>query len=129
MTILSLAAAVVAITMVVLAAVLIPAVNEIKKTAEATRDFINRTDAELKPILSEMRATLADLKALTGGVAENVDDLKTFMGAVGETGRGLKTISSVVGSVAGLFASSSLWLSGAKVASKFMWEKLAKKGR
>ncbi len=129
MTIISLAAAVVAITMVVLAAVLIPAVIEIRKTAEATRDFISRTDAELKPILSELRATLVDLKALTGGIAENVDELKTFMGAVGETGRGLKTIGTIVGSVSGLLASSSLWLSGAKVAGKFLVEKFVKKGR
>ncbi len=129
MTILSLSAAVVAITMVVLAAVLIPAVNEIRKTAEATRDFISRTDAELKPILSDLRSTLAELKELTGGVAENIDDLKTFMGAVGETGRGLKTISAVVGSVAGVLASSSLWLSGAKVAGKYVVEKFAKKRR
>ena len=129
MTILSLAAAVVAITMVVLAAVIIPAVIEIRKTAETMRDFISRTDAELKPILSELRETLADLKALTGGVAENIDELKTFMGAVGETGRGLKTISTIVGSVSGLLASSSLWLSGAKVAGKFLLEKFTKKGR
>ncbi|TWJ32485.1 DUF948 domain-containing protein [Geobacter argillaceus] len=129
MTIISFAAAVVAITMVVLAAVLIPAVIEIRKTAEATRDFISRTDAELKPILSELRATLVDLKALTGGIAENVDELKTFMGAVGETGRGLKTIGTIVGAVSGLLASSSLWLSGAKVAGKFLVEKFAKKGR
>ena len=129
MTIISLAAAVVAITMVVLAAVLIPAVIEIRKTAEATRDFISRTDAELKPILGELRETLADLKALTGGVAENIDDLKTFMGAVGETGRGLKTIGAIVGSVSGVLASSSLWLSGAKVAGRYLMEKFAKKGR
>ena len=129
MTIISLAAAVVAITMVVLAAVLIPAVIEIRKTAEVTRDFISRTDAELKPIHGELRETLADLKALTGGVAENIDDLKTFMGAVGETGRGLKTISTIVGSVSGVLASSTLWLSGAKVAGKFLMEKFAKKGR
>lgn len=129
MTIISLAAAVVAITMVVLAAVLIPAVIEIRKTAEATRDFISRTDAELKPILSELRATLADLKALTAGVAENIDELKIFMGAVGETGRGLKTIGAIVSSVSGVLASSSLWLSGAKVAGKFLVEKFAKKGR
>ena len=129
MTIISLAAAIVAITMVVLAAVLIPAVIEIRKTAEATRDFISRTDADLKPILTELRSTLADLKALTGGVAENIDDLKTFMGAVGETGRGLKTIGTVVGSVSGVLASSSLWLSGAKVAGRYLMEKFAKKGR
>ena len=129
MTILSLAAAVVAITMVVLAAVIIPAVIEIRKTAEAMRDFISRTDAELKPILSELRETLTDLKALTGGAAENIDELKTFMSAVGETGRGLKTIGTIVGSVSGLLASSSLWLSGAKVAGKFLLEKFTKKGR
>ena len=129
MTILGLAAAVAAITMVVLAAFLIPAIIEIRKTAEATRQFITRTDEELRPILAELRTTLADLRTVSDGVAEKVDDLKVFMDGVGETGRGLKTISHVVGSVSGLLANSSLWVSGARVAGKFVWDKFAKKRR
>jgi uncharacterized protein YoxC len=129
MMIISLAAAVVAATMVLLAAVLIPAIVELRKTAVATREFITKTDAELQPILKELHETLTDMKALTGGMAENADDLKCFMGAVGETGRGLHTISSVVGAVAGVMGTSSLWLTGVKVAGKFLLDKLAKKGR
>ncbi len=129
MTIISLAAMVVAITMVVLAAFLIPAFIELRKAAAASREFIVRTDAKLQPILDELRETLAELRVITTGVAENADDLKCFMGAIGETGRGLHTISAVVGGAASALTASSLWLTGIKVAGKFMLQKLSKKGR
>src|SRR6266702_613024 len=107
MTIISLAAMVVAITMVVLAAFLIPAFIELRKAAAASREFIVRTDAKLQPILDELRETLAELRVITTGVAENADDLKCFMGAIGETGRGLHTISAVVGGAASALTASS----------------------
>ena len=129
MMIISLAMAVVAITLVVLAAFVIPAFIEIRKTAAAARDFVTRTDAQLQPILKELQETLAELRVLTGGIAENADDLKCFMGAIGETGRGLRTIGAVVSGAANAFTASSLWLTGIRVAGKFLLEKLSKKGR
>jgi uncharacterized protein YoxC len=123
----SLAAVLVAITLVVLAAFLIPAIIEIRKTAASLREFITCTDNELKPVLHELRQTLTELKIITEAVSSKTEDVKIFMDALGDTGRNLRTINHVVGSVAGVLASSSAWVVGAKATGKFILERLSKK--
>jgi uncharacterized protein YoxC len=127
MDIVGIAPVIVALTLVVLAAFLIPAVIEIRKTASAMRDFITGTDSELKPLLRDLQSTLADLKGITDQVSTRTEDVKSFMEALGDTGRNLRTINSVVGAVSGTLASSSLWLTGAKVAGKFIIDRFSKK--
>lgn len=125
--IVGISAAVAAITLVVLAAVMIPAIMEVRKTATAMREFIAQTDTELKPVLRELRETLTDLKVLTEGAADKVEDVHCFMEALGDTGRNLRTINNVAGAVAGVLARSSIWMTGAKVAGKFILERLSQK--
>ena len=127
MDIVGIAAVVVALTLVVLAAYLIPAVIEIRNTASALRAFITGTDSELKPLLRDLQSALADLKAITGEASTRTDDVKCFMEALGDAGRNLRTINGVVGSVSGALASSSMWLTGARVAGKFILERIVKK--
>lgn len=123
----SLAVVIVAITMVVLAAFMIPAFIEIRKTAAAIREAATRTENELVPVLHEMHKTLDELKSFAEGIATSAEDVKSFMEALGDTGRNLRTINNVVGSVAGVLASSSAWAIGAKVAGKFILDRLSKK--
>jgi uncharacterized protein YoxC len=127
MGLIPLAVAVMSITFVILAAFMIPAFIEIRKTAAAVREFMANADSELKPILKDLQGTLADLKVLTQGAAEKVEEVQTFMEAVGETGRNLHTINTVIGGVATVVGTSSLWLTGAKVASKFIIDRISKK--
>lgn len=122
-----LAAILVAITLVVLAAFLIPAFIEIRKTAASLRDFITCADSELKPVLHELHQTITELKIIAEVAASKSEDMKTFMEALGDTGRNLRTINHVVGSVAGVLASSSAWVVGARVAGKFILERLSKR--
>ncbi len=123
----SLAVVLVAITMVVLAAFMIPAFIEIRKTAIALRETTERAESEFKPVLHELHKTLSELKELVEGAATRTDDVKTFMEALGDTGRNLRTINHVVGTVAGVLASSSAWAVGAKVAGKVILERLLTK--
>lgn len=127
MFVISVAAALVAITVVVLAFLAIPTLVEAKKTAIAAREFISRTDSELQPALQELRVVIGDLKALTSEAAEHSDDVKTCMEAIGNTGRNLNTINSMVGTVAGAVSTSSLWWTGAKVAGKYLMERARKR--
>lgn len=120
---------VMAATMVVLAAFMIPAFIEIRKTAAAVREFVAGTESELKPVLHELHKTLNELKSITEGAATKTEDVKLFMEALGDTGRNLRTINHVVGAVAGVLASSSAWMTGARVAGKFILDRLATKRR
>mgnify|MGYP001111601452 CR=1 FL=1 len=125
--IINIAVVVVAVAMVVLVAVLVPLIAELRRTAIALRESIERIEADVRPAIAEVNRTLADLQILTSGAADKVEDVKSFMAAVGETGRGLRTISSVVSGVAGTLTKSSLWLTGAKVAGSFVMDKIKKK--
>jgi uncharacterized protein YoxC len=127
--IIDLAVAVMAVTLAVVAAFMIPAFIEIRKTAAATREFITFTESELNPALKELRETLFELKRISGAVASRTDDLNTFMEAMGDTGRNLRTINNVVGAVAGAVAGSSAWITGARVAGKFIIGRLSQKRR
>jgi len=127
MILINIAALIVAVAVVVLVIALIPLIRELKASSIALREFVVKMDNEVQPTIKELHAVLADLSVLTSGTAEKVEDVKCFMSAVGETGKGLRTISTVVSSISGALASSSLWLTGAKVAGSFMLEKLTRK--
>ncbi len=127
MGLIPLAVAVMAITLVVLAAFMIPAFIELRKTATAAREFLVGKESELKPIIRDLQETLADLRVLTQGAAENVDDVRVFMESMGDAGRSIQTINTVVGGVATVVGRSSLWLTGAKVAGKFILDRISKK--
>ena len=129
MMLISISVAIVAVVLVILAAVMIPAFLEIRKTAAAVRESVVRIESELQPTIKELHQTLVELRTITEVASANADDLQSFMAAVGDTGRGLRTISSVVGGITDGLAKSSLWLTGAKVAGKFLMEKFAKKRR
>lgn len=128
MVIINIAALVVAIAVVALVVALIPLVRELKATAVALRELTVRIDTDIQPIVKELQDVLADLSVITAGAAGKVEDVKNFLTVIGETGRGLRTINSIVGGVAEALSKSSLWLTGAKVASSFMLERFTKKG-
>jgi uncharacterized protein YoxC len=127
MGLIPLSVAVMAITLVVLAAFMIPAFIELRKTAAAAREFLVGKESELKPIIRDLQEAMADLRVLTQGAAENVDEVKVFMESVGDAGRSIQTINTVVGGVATVIGRSSLWLTGAKVAGKFIIDRISKK--
>jgi uncharacterized protein YoxC len=129
MGIVSIAVMIMAVTLVVLAAAILPAFLEIRKTAVASRETLERIEADLRPVLKELHETLTDLNLIVHDAAEKREDVVGFMEALGDTGRGLRTINGVVGSVAGILSTSSIWVTGAKVAGKYAVEKFLRKRR
>jgi uncharacterized protein YoxC len=128
MDIVSVAVVIMAVTLIVLAAAIVPAFIEIRKSAVASRETLQRIESDLRPVLKELTAALTDIKLIVHETADNREDISTFMEGLGDTGRGLRTINEVVGSVAGVMAHSSMWMTGAKVAGKYVMERLILKG-
>jgi uncharacterized protein YoxC len=127
MVLLSIAAAIIALTLIVMAGFMVPTLLELRKTAVTVREVANRMENELKPVIQEVRDTLAEVKFITGEAATKADDVKIFMEELGNAGRTIRTINNVVGGISGILASSSLWFTGAKVAGKFIADKLSRK--
>jgi len=127
MEIIAIAAAVIAITFIVLVAFLIPALIEIRKTAVSVRTYVTDVESQMQPILKELRELTANLRIFTDAVASRSDEVKSFMVSLGDTGRNISKINVVVGEVAGLLCRSSLWLTGLKAAGQYVVGRILKK--
>lgn len=127
MSVTAIAVVVMALALVVLVAFIVPTLIEIRKAAADLRGFVTQTGGELKPVLFELERTLAELRMVTEGIAEKREDVQTFMEAVGDTGRNIRTINAVIGNVANAAVASSIWVTGARTAGKFLTERLIKK--
>lgn len=127
MEIIAIAAAVIAITFIVLVAFLIPALIEIRKTAVSVRTYVTDVESQMQPILKELRELTANLRIFTDAVASRSDEVKSFMVSLGDTGRNISKINVVVGEVAGLLCRSSLWLTGLKAAGQYAVGRILKK--
>jgi uncharacterized protein YoxC len=127
MLIIGLATVVVAIVLVVLACFAIPVLIELRKALVELRQFAICTEEQIKPVMNDLHETLAELKNLTREASERVDEVKGFTEAVGETGRHVKSINSILGAATGVITGSALWLTGAKVAGRFVLDRFSKK--
>lgn len=118
---------VIAIALCILVLILIPTLLTIKRSAASVANLADMVRNELKPTLQELTGVLAELKTVSGGIAEHTDDVKLFMSALGETGSNLRTINRSVSVVTGALNTTSAWVTGAKVAGKYMFERYLKK--
>ncbi|UFS71605.1 DUF948 domain-containing protein [Geomonas sp. RF6] len=127
MLLLGIASAVTAVTLVVLTSFLIPTLMEMKKAAAALRSVAEKTEAQLEPLLMEARSAVAEVRIVTASVAANADGVSLLMEELGETGEHIRAINRVVGVVSTLVAGSSAWMTGARVAGRFIADKLIRK--
>ena len=111
---------VIAVAFCILVLVLIPTILEAKKTIVTVGTLAETVQQELQPTLKELTAVLAELKTVGGGVAEHTDDVRCFMSALGETGNNIHVINRSVGTVVTTLNTASAWLTGAKVAGKYL---------
>jgi len=128
MVIISVATVVVAIALVALSCFAIPVLIELRKTLAELRQFTTSTEQQMKPLLQELHETLADLKGLTCDASDRVEEVRNFTEAISDTGRHVRSINSILGTATSVITSSSLWLTGAKVAGKFVLDRFSKKG-
>jgi len=127
MLIIGIATVVVAIVLVVLTCFSIPVLLELRKALAEIRQFTACTEERLTPVMNDLHETLCELKTLTREASERVEEVKGLTEAVGETGRHVRSINSVLGTVTGVIAGSSAWLAGARVAGRFLMDRMSKK--
>ena len=129
MEIVAVVAIVIAITFVVLACFMIPAMIELRRTALDVRKYVKEVDSEFQPVLKELHELALNLRVITHGIASKTGEIEGFMTAVGDTGRNISRINVVAGAVADLVGRSSFWMTGVKAASRYLIDRISKKGR
>lgn len=127
MTNLALVLILVAVALCALALTLVPAILALKRTAESLTALSDMLQQELKPAIQEMTELLSELKSISRGISEHSGDVARFMAALGETGSSLHSINRTVGSAAGMLNVTSAWVTGVKVAGKYIIERYLKK--
>ena len=116
-----------AIAFCALVVTLIPTILAVKRTAESVTALYTMIQEELKPTIQELSGVLSEMKTISSGVAEHTEDVKCFMAALGETGSNLHTINRTVSVATNVFNTTSVWITGARVAGKYIIERYLKK--
>jgi len=126
MLLLEITSAVTAVTLVVLAICLIPVLIELKKAAIALRSATDSMHEEVMPLIKELRETVADIQVLTNSAVANADGVSLLMEELGHAGHNVRMINKVIGVASEVVAGSSAWMTGAKVAGKYIADRLIK---
>lgn len=126
MLLLQITSAVTAVTLVVLAICLIPVLAEFKKAAMALTSATDTLTQEVQPLVKELRDTVADIQVITNSAAANADGVAMLLGELGHAGHNIRMINKVLGVASEVAHNSTVWLTGAKVAGKFIADRLRK---
>lgn len=127
MLLLEITSAVTAVTLVVLAFCMIPVLLEMKKTAVSLRSIAETMQGDLKPLVKDLREAMADIQVVTGSAAEHVDGVNLLLEELGHAGHNIRMVNKVIGVASTVVASSSAWMTGARVAGKYIADRLIKK--
>ncbi|HBA88646.1 MAG TPA: DUF948 domain-containing protein [Geobacter sp.] len=124
MLLLQITSAVTAVTLVVLAMFIIPVLSELRKTAESLRNAADMLQKEVKPLIEEMRETVADVQVVTSTAAAKAEGLTMLLDELGHAGHNIRMINKVIGIASDIAGNSSVWMTGAKVAGKYIADRI-----
>lgn len=124
MTLIGIGVIIIAVAIAAIAFAAIPTLNELKETARSARETLQWTEDQLKPLIAELTAAAVDIREMSQAIAAGKESVANLLQTVNETTRGLRTIGTVVDSATGIVSRSSLWLTGAKVAGKFILDRI-----
>jgi len=127
MLLLQITSTVTAVAAVLLAFFLIPVLREVIKTAVSLRNLSDFMQVEIKPLVKDLRETVADIQLVASSASANADGVSMLMEELGNAGRNIRMINKVIGVASGLVAGSSAWVTGARVAGKYIADRLTKK--
>jgi uncharacterized protein YoxC len=127
MLIIGIASAVTAVTLVVLTCYAIPVLSELRQTARSLRTVTEVLDSEMTPLIKELRETIADVHEVTRITAASADGVGLLMEELGQAGQNIRMINKVAAGVTGVVSNSSVWVTGARVAGRFIIDRLMKK--
>lgn len=115
---------IVALTGLLVAAFLIPALRQIRQAAQAVEGLVKLLELELRPILLDLKATLHTLNALSGEVRGDMAKVGGALEAIQEAGESIKTISAILFPRLIVVVS---FMKGVKGGLKFLFKELRKK--
>ncbi len=129
MTIVEMAAILVAVAFGVLVGYLVPVLIRVRKTVVASEELLVKMNNDLPPLIGELRAMSQNVNDLTEQARVGVGHASVLLHAVGEVGESVQRVHDVVrGSSGTLLTNMASVVAGFKAASQVMKERFREKG-
>ena len=96
MTILDFFLIVAALSLAGVAIALVPALVQLKRTAQKTELFIDTLNREISPLLRSLSQTAGELQSLTASMNEKMDKVDAVMDTVEDTGHILRNTAAMI---------------------------------
>ncbi len=129
MTIVEVAAILVAVAFAVLVGYLVPVLIQIRKTVAESEHLLSKMNADMPALVSELRAMSQNLNELTDRARGGVEHAATLLHAVGEVGESVQQVHNAVrGSSGTLLTNVASVVAGFKAATQVMRERYRKEG-
>ena len=123
------AALVVALAFAVLVGYLVPVLMQVRKTVAESEQLLAKMNADLPPLVGELRAISQNLNNLTDQARDGVEHAAVLLHAVGEVGESVQQVHNVVrGSSGTLLTNMASVVAGFKAATHVMRERYRKEG-
>lgn len=129
MTIVEIAAILVAVTFVVLVGFLVPVMIQVRKTVAESEQLLAKMNNDLPPLISELKGVSRNVNDLTEQARLGVEHAAVLLHAVGEVGESVQHVHEVVkGSSGSMLANVASVVAGVKAATKVMKERFREEG-
>ena len=129
MTFVEIAAMLAAVACAVLVGFFVPVLIQLRKTVAESEQLLAKMNADLLPLVGELRAVSQHLNQLTEQARDGVEHAAVLLHAVGEVGESVQQVHNVVrGSSGTLMTNVASVLAGFKAATHVMRKRYRKEG-
>ena len=129
MTIVEIAALLVAVAFAVLVGYLVPILIQLRKTAAESEELLGRLKAEMPSLVAELRAMSQNLNDLTDQARSGVEHAAVLLHAVGEIGESVQQVHNVMrGSSGALLTNVVSVVAGVKAATQVVRDHMKHEG-
>ena len=129
MTIVEMAAILVAVAFAVLVGYLVPMLIQVRKTVAESEQLLAKMNNDLPPLIGELRAMSHRVNDLTEQARMGVEHAAVLLHAVGEVGESVQYVHDVVkGSSGSMLTNMASVVAGFKAATRVMKERFREEG-
>ena len=129
MTIVEIAAILVAVAFAALVGYLVPVLIQVRKTVAESEQLLAKMNNDLPPLIGELRAMSHNVNDLTEQARIGVEHASVLLHAVGEVGESVQQVHDVVkGSSGSMLTNVASVVAGLKAATRVMKERFREEG-
>ena len=129
MTIIEMAAILVAAAFALLVGYLVPVLIQVRKTVAESEQLLAKMNNDLPPLIGELRAMSHNVNDLTERARTGVEHAAVLLHAVGEVGESVQHVHEVVkGSSGSMLTNVASVVAGLKAATKVVKERFREEG-